>query len=270
MKRTWIVLSTLALLVAVAAPVAAITNGEPDTGNEYPYVAAAIGPLDQSNQFLCTAWAISDTYLVTAAHCFQDQVNPPGVPRPVVVLFGPDLTAPSSVETGTWIPDSDWCPGCGKGLPGFDTHDVAVIELDNPVPVAVVPRYAQLPSPGLADTLANKTDITQVGYGVQEFVRGGGPPFGTIDGQRYVGHAQLIASDHTHSDEYLKYTQNPGQGKGGTCFGDSGGPNLIAGTDTALSVNSYVTNGNCAGVGYSNRIDTYALDFIAALTGITP
>lgn len=29
-----------------------------------------------------------------------------------------------------------------------------------------------------------------------------------------------------------------------------------------LAVNSYVTNGNCSGVTYSNRIDTYALDLI--------
>jgi hypothetical protein len=41
-----------------------------------------------------------------------------------------------------------------------------------------------------------------------------------------------------------------------------GGPDLLGGTDTILVVNSYVTNGNCAGVTYSNRIETYALDFI--------
>jgi hypothetical protein len=37
----------------------------------------------------------------------------------------------------------------------------------------------------------------------------------------------------------------------------------LGGTNTLLAVNSYVTNGNCAGVTYSNRIDLpYALDFI--------
>jgi hypothetical protein len=49
-------------------------------------------------------------------------------------------------------------------------------------------------------------------------------------------------------------TRSAGQG-GGTCFGDSGGPILNDGTDTVLAVNSYVTNGNCAGVTYSQRID---------------
>jgi len=44
-------------------------------------------------------------------------------------------------------------------------------------------------------------------------------------------------------------------GSGGTCFGDSGGPDLLAGTSTVLAVNSYVTNANCSGVGYSARVD---------------
>ena len=32
-------------------------------------------------------------------------------------------------------------------------------------------------------------------------------------------------------------------------------PNLKGGTDTVLAVNSYVTNVNCSGVGYSQRVD---------------
>jgi hypothetical protein len=38
----------------------------------------------------------------------------------------------------------------------------------------------------------------------------------------------------------------------------------VAGTDTVLAVNSYVTNSNCTGVGYSFRVDTpEVLDWIA-------
>jgi hypothetical protein len=44
--------------------------------------------------------------------------------------------------------------------------------------------------------------------------------------------------------------------RGGFCFGDSGGPDLLAGSDTVIGVNSYVTNFNCSGVGYSSRVDT--------------
>jgi len=53
----------------------------------------------------------------------------------------------------------------------------------------------------------------------------------------------------------IKLSANPAQGKGGICFGDSGGPDLLGGTDTVLAVNSFVTNANCAGVTYSQRVD---------------
>ena len=65
----------------------------------------------------------------------------------------------------------------------------------------------------------------------------------------------MVSGKFVHSDEFLKLTLTPGQGKGGTCFGDSGGPDLLVDTNTILGVNSYVTNYNCAGVGYSSRVD---------------
>jgi hypothetical protein len=75
----------------------------------------------------------------------------------------------------------------------------------------------------------------------------------------------LIASKHVHADEYMKLSANPAKDKGGTCFGDSGGPALLEddGSITVLAVSSYVTNMNCSGVTYSNRIDLdWALEFI--------
>ena len=71
---------------------------------------------------------------------------------------------------------------------------------------------------------------------------------------RLMAPARLVSGSFTHSDEFVRVTASPGQG-GGTCFGDSGGPILNGGTDTVLAVNSYVTNSNCAGVTYSQRID---------------
>jgi len=38
-------------------------------------------------------------------------------------------------------------------------------------------------------------------------------------------------------------------------FGDSGGPDLLGGTDSVLVVNSHATNYNCSGVGCFQRID---------------
>ena len=73
---------------------------------------------------------------------------------------------------------------------------------------------------------------------------------------RTYAHAQLMTSKHKWSDEFIKTTQNPAKGKGGICFGDSGGPVLVGGTDTIIGVVSWGTNANVMGVGYSSRIDT--------------
>ena len=112
-----------------------------------------------------------------------------------------------------------------------------------------------LPAPALVDTLPMKTPVDLVGYGVQGFIRGGGRPQDVFTAIRFFAPSLLIQSNNHTSVEFLKLSANPAQGKGGICFGDSGGPDLLGGTNTVLGVNSYGTNGNCAGVGYSQRVD---------------
>jgi trypsin len=46
--------------------------------------------------------------------------------------------------------------------------------------------------------------------------------------------------------------------QGGLCFGDSGGPVLLG--STVYAVNSFAINGNCAGSGYSFRVDLPAIN----------
>ena len=78
---------------------------------------------------------------------------------------------------------------------------------------------------------------------------------------------QLVQSNNGSSEEFIKLTANPSHGKGGICFGDSGGPDLLAGTNIVLAVNSFVSNGNCAGVTYSNRVDLPDIqDFINSVS----
>jgi hypothetical protein len=127
--------------------------------------------------------------------------------------------------------------------------------LDKKVKKNVVDTYALLPEVGLIDTLENKTGVDFVGYGVQEQHHGGGPPSWEGLRVRLYAASELVSGEFVHSAEYMRLALNPGDGSGGQCFGDSGGPDLLGGTNTVLAVNSYVTIYNCAGVGYSSRVD---------------
>ncbi len=42
---------------------------------------------------------------------------------------------------------------------------------------------------------------------------------------------------------------------GGTCFGDSGGPNFLNDTNIVVAVTSFGLNGNCKGTGWGYRVD---------------
>lgn len=246
--RPLLLLGAIVAVLAAAGPAQAITGGTPD-GAQHPYVGLAT-----NGEFICTVAAVSPTILVTAAHCFDFPVDGVGV------TFSPDVFSPgTSFLPGTWYADPLFCVACRPGLVGLDTHDLAVIELAVP---AVLPRYASLPALGFVDSLPNKTPVTVVGYGVSGFARGGGTPQAVFTGVRMTAPAELVASKHEISDEFLKITANPSKGSGGACFGDSGGPILIG--DTMIAENSFVRNNNCAGVTYAYRLDTpAALGFIA-------
>jgi hypothetical protein len=149
---------------------------------------------------------------------------------------------------GTSPTNPDFCIGCGQGLPGFAYWDVGIVVLSESVPSSVVSKYAELPTAGQVDSLPNKTAVALVGYGVQEQMHGGGPPVWTGLRVRLYAPSELVSGEFVHSDEFMRLAFNPGGGSGGTCFGDSGGPDLLGGTDVVLAVNSYVTNSNCGGL----------------------
>jgi hypothetical protein len=258
-KNILLVVTILAVISGTAWIAHAVINGQPDDDN-HPYVGL-VTDFFTGGVNVCSCVAISETILITSAHCFQDEET-------VFVTFDPavDPGDPFAVTwyVGTFYLHDEFCIGCGAGLPGFDTHDVAVIELfGDGVDLS---RYAILPGEGVNDTLAMRTEVTTVGYGVTHFIRGGGQPvWGFPEGgfTRHFAPVQLIASKHKHQNEYIKLSGNPAKGKGKFCFGDSGGPNLLSGTDTILALTAYGANHMCAGVGYANRIDTYyALEFI--------
>ena len=248
MRHVAVVSLVIACLSVV--PALTVTNGQPD-GTAHPYVGVAIQPIPDMPGFVsvCSGSALSATVFLTAAHCFDPS-------SPVFVSYAEAPTSFAQFTSGTFIPYDGYCPGCGPGLQGFDSGDVAVITLDAPVNPG---EFVNLPEAGLVDGLPMQTPVTVVGYGVNGFVRGGGVPGEVFLFRRYQAPSLLVQSNNVSSDEYIKLTANLAKGKGGICFGDSGGPDVLEGTgagnDTVLAVNSYVTNSNCSGVTYSNRVD---------------
>ena len=223
----------IAAALTTVAPVLTITNGQPD-GDRHPYVGLAIQFIPGTNSIsVCSGSALSETRFLTAAHCFD-----PNLPVLVTYKNEPPYSLANDFTQGTFYPS--------------DSYDVAVIVLDEPSDPG---EFAVLPTAGLVDTLPMMTDVDIIGYGVQGFIRGGGQPGQLFLLTRYFAPSQLIQSNDVLSAWFIKLTANPAKGKGGVCFGDSGGPDILSGTNIILGVNSFATNSNCAGLTYSQRID---------------
>lgn len=267
MKRSLTILGVLAILIALALPVSAITRGGEPDGDAHPYVGLMDAfAEDGSYLWSCSGALVAEDVYVTAGHCTQAPAYS------VRIWFAAD-----SWGAG-WLVSTGWdAEGVPFVHPQFDPdafflYDLGVVQLDAPYPLS---NYAELPEVGAIDEMGKgrkNNMVTAVGYGLNRIVDNPvkGPIHIEWDGMRSRADLMVVDTKGVGGlGPFARAFEGSGSiavsgdaAHGGTCFGDSGGPILI-GTDTIGAVTSFGLNGNCAGIGGAYRIDQQDdLDFI--------
>lgn len=260
-KRIYIPLLAVALLALLASPVLAINFGQRDDG-EHPYVGLMLFPLGDGSAAVCSGTLVDPGYFMTAGHC----ADPGGT---VWITFEEVPTFPIGGPT--------WFSGTFHRHPDFDDfasfpaiHDVAIVVLDSPVSGIDPARIAPL---GYLESYQNQkglqdTIFVPVGYGLQSR-----KPTFEWDLARYKGEHRIINLVSYNNGGYnVQLTNNPGKGngEGGTCSGDSGGPILHDG-DMVVAINSFGLAPHCKGNDFAFRVDIPdAQDFISQFLPLEP
>jgi hypothetical protein len=286
-KRLRVALAVLALALLVITPVAAIT-GKWVADNEHPYVGLLV-VYDENGGFLwrCSGSLLSPTVFLTAGHC-TDEAEGAASAR---VYFQQDAGAnydpATELDPVTGYPDycaagtlGTTCATSGElynygfaNFAGFpDIHDVGLVILDQPI---TMPEYGQLPDAGVLDALATArgqkdTIFTSSGYGLTWRSQDHSAVPNISYRSRLMAESTLVNLRSALTDGYNLQTQGNGDGRGGTCSGDSGGPVFLGGPDSNLivAVTSFGMNGLCRGTDFSYRLDRDAvLDWIGNPSG---
>jgi hypothetical protein len=249
-KKTLLaVVLTIAILVLAVGPVGAITDGELD-GDGHPFVGLMVATDTDGNPlWRCSGTLLSPTLYLTAGHCTE----PPAA--------GAEIWFASDVESG--IPGNGYpfegeVSGTAYVHPQYDPYafflyDLGVVVLDEPV---YMDEYGQLPELDQLDAMARRRGLqdvtfTAVGYGLQQI----NPVFVVSERVRMVAYPQLIQINTPGFTGDFSLLLSNNHSTGGTCYGDSGGPNFIGDSLVVGGVTSFGINGNCAGTGGVYRVD---------------
>ena len=257
MAKKLIVAAVAAAALVAAGSALAITNGQRD-GSAHSNVGAMMFQDPSAGgtlQVLCTGTLVAPQVFLTASHCTDYLLNDLHI-TDVWVTFD------TNSAVGPYIHGTMEQNPAYNGKPAQNGNDIAAILLDS-APGGITP--ATLPPVGLFDqmkadkTLTQSSAFTAVGYGDGNKLVGGGKPTFYYDGYRW----NATSFFNSLQDSWLRLTQNASVGAGGTCFGDSGGPNFIGATDTIAAI-TISGDSACASTNVDLRVDTKsAQDFLA-------
>lgn len=257
----------------LAPNTSAITYGFVDSNNTFRNTGAFVVKSSSTGQIfpICSGTLITPNVFLTASHCtlyFSQELAPEGdvayVSLDQSIPFG-DLTSNST----QLLPVAHVVSNPGYNQSQSDSGDIAVLILAHNVN-GVTP--ATLPSCGLLDQLAARNGLksaifTNAGYGVQNRVVGGGVPF--FQDLNPVPRMFSFSSFNALNGGYLRLSQNQTTGNGGTCFGDSGGPNFLTVNGQQLIVSITITGDSvCRSTNVVYRLDTISAQaFLAYVNG---
>lgn len=257
-------------LLLVSPRASAITYGFVDSNNTFRNVGAFIVKTSDGQIFpICSGTMITPNVFLTAAHCtsfYTQELAPEGdvayVSLDASIPFG-SLTS-SKTEL---LPVAHVVSNPNFNQAQSDSGDIGVLILDRNVR-GVTP--ATLPACGLLDQLVAQNGLktatfTNVGYGVQNRVVGGGVPF--FQDLNPIPRMFSFSSFNSLNGGYMRLSQNNSTGNGGTCFGDSGGPNFLTVNGQQLIASITITGDTvCRSTNVVYRLDTAsAQGFLAAV-----
>ncbi len=244
-KPPFLLAAVFAAIVASSAY--AITYGQPD-GTGHPSTGALVffSPTRHEYRIECSGTLISPTVFLTASHCTAF-LEANGISNVGVSFDSQFDAATSKVYTGTMHTNPLF------NQRASDPEDIAVVTFAHPIQ-GIAP--VQLPTAGLLDRMSKDKSIksasfTSVGYGDQEPTNAPGGKVYPFTGDRRVATGSFNALNKV----WLRLSENPSHGDGGTCFGDSGGPQFLGSSNLQVSI-TISGDSVCRSTNLDYRLDT--------------